>query len=74
MKNTVVTLAMLLVCSFMLAACGSKYIAVTKDYNVFIGTKKPVIDPSNDTVTFEDENGTTHTMPRDDLKKIRPLS
>lgn len=73
MKNTAVTLIMLLMCSFMLTACGSKYIAVTKDYSVYIGTKKPVVDPSNDTISFEDENGNSHTMPREDLKKIRPL-
>lgn len=73
MKNIFVALAMVLVCSFMLAACGSRYIAVTKDYNILIGSKKPVVDPTNDTITVEDENGVSHTMPREDLKKMRSL-
>lgn len=73
MKKTAVIFAMLLASSFMLTACASKYIAVTKDYAVYIGTKKPVIDPANDSVSFEDENGNVHTMPREDLKQIRPL-
>ena len=52
---------------------GSKYIAVTKDYSVYIGTKKPIINPENDSVSFEDETGKTHTIPREDLKQVRPL-
>ena len=59
--------------AFMLTACGSKYIAVTKDYTIYIGTKKPVINPENDSVSFEDDTGKTHTIPREDLKQVRPL-
>jgi Bacterial protein of unknown function (DUF903). len=73
MKKTALIFAMLLMSSFMLTACGSKYIAVTKDYSVYIGTKKPIINPENDSVSFEDETGKTHTIPREDLKQVRPL-
>ncbi len=72
MKKTALILA-LLMSTVMLTACGSKYIAVTKDYTIYIGTKKPVINPENDSVSFEDDTGKTHTIPREDLKQVRPL-
>ena len=72
MKKTALILALML-STLMLTACGSKYIAVTKDYTIYIGTKKPVINPENDSVSFEDDTGKTHTIPREDLKQVRPL-
>lgn len=72
MKRTLV-FSLLLASAFVLTACGSKYIAVTKDYSVYIGTSKPIINPENDSVSFEDETGKTHTIPREDLKQVRPL-
>ena len=63
----------LMMSTFMLTACGSKYIAVTKDYTIYIGTKKPGINPENDSVSCEDGTGKTHTIPREDLKQVRPL-
>ena len=72
MRKIALILALMMSTS-MLTACGSKYIAVTKDYTIYIGTKKPVINPENDSVSFEDDTGKTHTIPREDLKQVRPL-
>ena len=44
MKKTALILA-LMMSTFMLTACGSKYIAVTKDYTIYIGTKSPLSIP-----------------------------
>ncbi len=72
MKKIALILA-LMMSTFMLTACGSKYIAVTKDYTIYIGTKKPVINPENDSVSFDDDTGKTPTLPRVHLHPVRPL-
>lgn len=67
------------VCALMLAlflvGCGShRYVVVTEDYAVYTATTKPVIDPAENVVTFENENGDEVILPRDSIKKMQELS